>query len=236
MLNEKKGISLIVLVLIVVAVIIIGAVSIVLVMNNDKEDSSATNNSLNNPNNNPQVNIDKNDTISNKQNNNNATVLTGGTHKVPGKNIFVDVPNWDPMELTHKMMTTVYKIQGSKYVSITDTDDKVNSLSEAYQKTFDVFKENMYRYHPINYISITSEKTEKVNSLEVYRFEGTMNCRAPNNTSVYYDAYVVGYSFILNDTPCSIIGSVQDVEQEQSMIKEMKSIIDAMIKTVRTER
>lgn len=231
MFNNKKGISLIILVLIAVVVIVIGVVSVVLVMNNDKDDSSATNIS-----NNSQLNVNKDENTSNTQNNNQTTILSGGTHKVPGKNIYVDVPNWTPMELTYAMMTTVYKVQGSKYVSITDTDDKVNSLSEAYQKTFDVFKKNMYRYHPINSISITSEKTEKVNGLEVYRFEGTMNCRAPNNTSVNYDAYVVGYSFILNDIPCSIIGSVQDVEQEQSMIKEMKATIDAMIKTVRTTR
>ena len=94
----------------------------------------------------------------------------------------------------------------------------------------------MYRYHPINSISITSEKTEKINGLEVYRFEGTMNCRKPDDTSSNYDAYVVGYSFVINGVPCSIIGSVQDVKQEQSMIKEMKATVEAMIKTVRNNR
>ena len=170
-----------------------------------------------------------------KQEENNSVDLTY-THKVPGKNIYVDVPNWDPMELTKQMMTTVYKIQGSKYVAITDIGETVNTLNEAYQKTFDVFKANMYRYHPINSISITSEKTEKVNGMEVYRFEGTMNCRKTDDTSANYDAYVVGYSFILNGVPCSIIGSVQDVAQNQSMIKEMKATVESMIKTVRTER
>lgn len=188
-----------------------------------------------------------NNTDDNKTNNNNPSgenikqeennsVDLSYTHKASGKQIYVDVPNWDPMELTKQMMTTVYKIQGSKYVAITDIDESANTLSEAYQKTFDVFKANMYRYHPINSISITSEKTEKVNGLEVYRFEGTMNCRKPDDTSANYDAYVIGYSFIINGVPCSIIGSVQDVAQEQSMIKEMKATVESMIKTVRTER
>ena len=170
-----------------------------------------------------------------KQEENNSVDLSY-THKVSSKQIYVDVPNWDSMELTKQMMTTVYKIQGSKYVAITDIDKQVNSLSEAYQATFDVFKANMYRYHPINSISITSEKTEKINGLEVYRFEGTMNCRKPDDTSSNYDAYVVGYSFVINGVPCSIIGSVQDVKQEQSMIKEMKATVEAMIKTVRNNR
>lgn len=188
------------------------------------------------------TNIDDNKTNENNQSGENInqeennSVDLSYTHKVPGKQIYVDVPNWDSMELTKQMMTTVYKIQGSKYVAITDIDKQVDSLSEAYQATFDVFKTNMYRYHPINSISITSEKTEKVNDLEVYRFEGTMNCRKPDNTSSNYDAYVVGYSFIINGVPCSIIGSVQDVKQEQSMIKEMKTTIDNMMKTVRSER
>ena len=191
--------------------------------------SEPTNNENNETNNN-------NSTEENTKQEESSSVNLTYTHKVPGENIYIDVPNWDPMELTKQMMTTVYKIQGSKYVAITDIGETVNTLSEAYQKTFDVFKANMYRYHPVNSISITSEKTKKVNGMEVYRFEGTMNCRKPDDTSANYDAYVVGYSFILNGVPCSIIGSVQDVAQEQSMIKEMKATVESMIKTVRTER
>lgn len=233
MLNNKKGISLIFLILIIVAIIAITAVIFIIFFNSNKENPTSINNNAVTSNNYQQNNNKNTQNISNNQ---KQEISNSITHKVPGKNIYVNVPNWDPMELTYKMMTTVYKIQGSRYVSITNTEDRVNSLSEAYQKTFDVFKQNMYRYHPINSISITSNKTEKINNLEVYRFEGTMNCREPNNTSANYDAYVVGYSFILNDIPCSIIGSVQDVGQEQSMIKEVKATIDAMIKTVRTER
>lgn len=50
MLNDKKGISLIVLVLIAVVVIVIGSISIVLVMNNDNNNGTNPNNNLNNGN------------------------------------------------------------------------------------------------------------------------------------------------------------------------------------------
>lgn len=177
-----------------------------------------------------------NSTQESTEQNNNVKVDLPLTYKVPGVNIYVNVPNWDPMELTYSMMTTVYKIQGSKYVAITDVNEKVNSLEEAHEKTFEVFKENLYRYHPINSVSFTSQENDTINGINVYRYEGTMNCRQPNNTSANYDAYVIGYSFILDDTPCSIIGSVQDVSQTKEMIDEMRATVESMIKTIRTQR
>ena len=182
-----------------------------------------------------QENLNNNTNIEENINQENNVELTY-THKVPGENIFVDVPNWDPMELTYEMMTTVYKVQGSKYVSITDANENVGTLDEAYEATMKVFKSNMYRYHPINSVSLTSQKNETINGIEVYKFEGTMNCKAPNDNSINYDAYIIGYSFIMNGVPCSIIGSVQDVSQEKNMINEIKATVETMIKTVRTER
>ena len=171
-----------------------------------------------------------------QEENNNSNIDLSYTYKVPGKNIYVNVPSWDPMELTYEMMTKVYKVQGIKYVAITDVDETVGTLAEAYKTTMDVFKANMYRYHPINDISISSKNTETVNGIEVYKFEGTMNCRASSDVSTNYDAYIIGYSLIIDNNPYLIIGSVQDVKQEKNMINEIKATIETMIKTVRTER
>lgn len=65
MLNNKKGISLIVLVLIVAVVIAIGTVAIVLVMNKDNNTSVGNNNTLNNSNNEDQV-LEKEEDVDNK--------------------------------------------------------------------------------------------------------------------------------------------------------------------------
>lgn len=158
------------------------------------------------------------------------------SHKVPGEDIIIDVPNWDPMELTHELITTVYKIHGTKYVSITSTDDAVNTVKEAHDVTWNAFVANMDRYQSIKSLSIKSDKTEKVNGLEMYKFEGTVTCHDKDNNGNPYDAYIIGYSFVMGGVPCSVIGSVQDVAQEKDMIAEMKATVEAMILTLRDKR
>ena len=231
MFNNKKGISLITLVLIVVAVIVIGAVLIVLVMNNNKEDSSTTNNSLNNSNNNTQVNIDKNDNTSNKQNNDKTVTLSGGTYKVPMKNIYIDVPNYQEIEEGY---TEVFIVHESKYVAITSNRKATaQSAKEAHEIAFEKFKTNMQNYEGgVNSIKIEKDETKQINGIDLYFFEGKINY----GTSTIHDGYAIGYSFVMDGIPCEIIGSVIDDSQSTQLIHEIQNIVNAMIKTVRSEQ
>lgn len=157
------------------------------------------------------------------------------SYKVPGKKIVVDVPDYQEME---KGYTQLYILHGVKYVAVT-ADDSVtaSSLKDAHDIAFAKFKENIQNYSYVNDLKITSDSEESIAGVTVYKYEGTLNCALDySDRENSYDAYVIGYSFIMDNVPCTITGSVIDQEQSQDMIAEMKATVEAMIKTLRSER
>ena len=174
------------------------------------------------------------DTTSSIKSEDNNIVLSD-SYKVPGKNIVIDVPNYQEME---KGYTQLYILHGVKYVAVT-ADDSVtaSSVMDAHEKAFDKFKENIQNYSYVNALSITSEVEETINGINVYRYEGTLNCALDySNREKSYDAYVVGYSFIMDGVPCTITGSVIEQSQSDEMISEIRDTVDAMIKTLRSSK
>lgn len=244
MLKDKKGISLIVLVLIVVAIIVVGAVAIVLVINKGNDNTANSNNSLNTSNNNSQVTTNKNEnTMQDTQNNSSTNILSGGTYKVPGKNIYVDVPNWQKME---KGYTELFILHGIKYIAFTaNRDGTTENIAAAHDSAFKYFKQSIQNYSYVNSLTVKKDSTQKINGIDVYKYEGTLNC----GHDTIYDAYVIGFSFILDGVPCNITGSViaedgktytmngkQLTVDYDKEVTEMASIVEAMIQTVRTEK
>lgn len=68
----------------------------------------------------------------------------------------------------------------------------------------------------------------------MYKYEGKLNCALGySNREKSYDAYVVGYSFIYDNTQCTITGSIINKEQNQDEITNMKNTVEAMIKSLR---
>lgn len=180
--------------------------------------------------------IDTNNPTENKEqvkdntNNNTDSSLLTGTYNVPMQKIYIDVPNYQEIEQGY---TELFIIHDLKYVSVTaDRRSSANSLLEAHEIAFNKFKANMQNYEGgINSINITKSEEIKVNGIDVYSFEGTINY----GTDTKFDGYAKGYSFILDGVPCEIIGSVIDKKQDPSTIKEISSVVDEMIKTLRTE-
>lgn len=180
--------------------------------------------------------VDTNNPTENKEqvkdnttNNTNSSLLTG-TYKVPLQKIYIDVPNYQEIEVGY---TELFIIHDSRYVSFTSAfDDKVNTSKESHEVSFNKLKANMKNYAGgINSINITKSEEIKVNGIDVYSFEGTINY----GKDTKFDGYAKGYSFILDGVPCEIIGSVIDKKQDPSTIKEISSVVDEMIKTLRTE-
>lgn len=180
--------------------------------------------------------VDTNNPIENKEqvkdnttNNTNSSLLSG-TYKVPLKNIYVDVPNYQEIE---QAFTELFIVHDSKYVAFTSAKmSTANNTKEAHKVAFEELIPNMQNYKGgINSINITKSEEIKVNGIDVYSFEGTINY----GTDTKFDGYAKGYSFILDGVPCEIIGSVIDKKQDPATIKEISSVVDAMIKTLRTE-
>lgn len=180
--------------------------------------------------------VDTNNPTENKEqvkddtNNNTDSSLLSGTYKVPLKNIYVDVPNYQEIE---QAFTELFIVHDLKYVAFTHAQmSTANSSKQAHEEAFKDFTINMQNYEGgINSINITKSEEIKVNGIDVYSFEGTINY----GTDTKFDGYAKGYSFILDGVPCEIIGSVIDKKQDPSTIKEISSVVDAMIKTLRTE-
>ncbi len=144
------------------------------------------------------------------------------------ENIYVDVPQFQEIE---EGLTEVFIERGIKYVAITaNWKAEASSLEDAHEKCFEKFADNMANYQGgINSISITNSQKKTINGVEMIRFEGKINY----GTDTKMDGYAVGYTFIMDNIPCEIIGSVIENDQSSAAINEITSIVDAMSLTVR---
>lgn len=153
------------------------------------------------------------------------------TYKVPMENIYVDVPNYQEIE---EGLTQLYIQQGIKYVAITanwKAKGETGNLEEAHEKCFDKFKTNMTNYQGgVNELNISSSEQLTVNGIDMYRFEGSINYGTQNK----YNGMALGYTFVIDDIPCEIIGSVVDANQDAEVNASLTTLIEEMIKTVRT--
>lgn len=152
------------------------------------------------------------------------------TYQVPLKDIYVDVPNYQEIEGGY---TRIFIVHEKKYATFTSAFNySATDAKDAYSKAFDAFCISMQNYEGgPNSFHIKADKMMTINGIDVYYFEGTINYGEEN----LYDGYGVGYSFIMDDIPCAIIGSVTDKEQPEELKKEIKEIVAAMMQSVRSE-
>lgn len=148
-------------------------------------------------------------------------------YEVPMKNIAINVPNWQKIELGY---TVAFIINGKKYVAVTcEYDSEGIAFDDAHETAFAEFKHSIQDSSFVNSLQVEKEEVETVNGIQVYRYEGTMNC----GHEYIYDAYAVGYSFVMDNVACNVTGSVIDYEQPQEEIDAMRELVDAMIQTLR---
>lgn len=152
------------------------------------------------------------------------------TYNVPLRNIYVDVPNYQEIEEGY---TRVFIVHGKKYVTFTSVlNAQATDAKDAYNKTFQLFKLNMQNYEGgPNSFNIITNQTMTINGIDVYYFEGMIHYGEKNP----YDAYGIGYSFIMDGIPCAIIGSVTDKDQPEELKEEIKAVVNAMMLSVRSE-
>lgn len=79
-------------------------------------------------------------------------------------------------------------------------------------------------------IGLTTSENMTINSIDCIQFMGSVT---DDNGRVCFS---YGYTFVVDDTPCMLVGFVFTAEQKSDEIESLKAEIDAMMKTVRTER
>lgn len=152
------------------------------------------------------------------------------THKVPGKAIVIDAPNYQNVELGY---TELYIIHERKYVSFTyDKKSNAETLKEAHEVAYQKFLQNVDNYS-FGELTVTKEEYVTINGIDMYRYEGTVK---EGYEGEKYDCYALGYSFIMDGVPCTVGGAVIEEAQSEELIKEIHDTVEAMIRTLRSER
>ena len=179
---------------------------------------------------------------SNQSNNNSLTESTGepsdshtsvddnvltSTYKVPLKNIYIDVPDY---HFISDGYTVIYLEDGVKYFAISyDTSLSSSNLKKTFETIFSGFKADMGGYHHINELNNVEEQTVSINGIDFLKCKGSINC-GENPT---YDAYMISYTFALDNTSCTVFGVVMDEAQKEPEISDVNTIVEEMVKTVR---
>lgn len=152
------------------------------------------------------------------------------THKVPLKQVVISVPKWQNIEYGY---TEVYNREEKLYIAFTyDRDKTVEGVKDAHQVAWDKFLVNL-RNHKYEQVILTKEEIVTINGIEMYRYEGTMPYQDDGKSFV---GYTVGYSFIMDGVPCTLVGSVTDPAQSDEYIKQVTDTVEAMIKTLRSQK
>ena len=225
--ENKKGVSII-LIIIIVAVLIVGVVTTVILVNNSSENKTQNDTIT-------ETKEDKDE--STKKDNTSSKVdptvvdgvkLDGGIYRVPTYDIYIRVPNWHPLE------------NGCTYL-LSNNDDMIiavgavwvakgSTLEQAQKDVVDNYILEMNNYAKIDNLSIEKDEYVTINGIDMYKFEGKLNCHGETGK---YDLYTMGYTFIMDGIPCCVQGTVYNKGQSEEMINTTRDTVNAMIKTLK---
>ena len=225
--ENKKGVSII-LIIIIVAVLIVGVVTTVILVNSSSEDKTQNDTIT-------ETKEDKNESTKKDDTSSKAdpTVvdgvkLDGGIYKVPTYNIFIRVPHWHPKENGYIYL---HSNNDDMIISIASLfNKKGTTLEQAYRDTLENYISGMNNYAKIDNLSIEKDEYVTINGIDMYKFEGKLNCHGETGK---YDLYTMGYTFIMDGIPCCVQGTVYNKGQSEEMINTTRDTVNAMIKTLK---
>lgn len=148
----------------------------------------------------------------------------------PGtRNILIDTPkNYMPINQGYTQMFNVGRDKSISFVF--HLDHEPVSLENAHEAAFEKYIQGFSAYAKIDTLVAEKEEVIDINGREMYHYEGKINCIGNEKD---YSLYCTGYSFIMDDIPVMVVGTVLEKEQPQEMIDEVKMYTDAMVRTVR---
>lgn len=150
--------------------------------------------------------------------------LLSYTYEVPLKDFSIDMPDYHYIE---HGFTSFLMDGGRKYVAFTCIlDEQIDSVDTAHNRTLEIFETNVTSHDTLQKVNNVTSENVTVNGIDAYRFEGTSD-------SGHYNAYTYGYSFVYQNTACSLIGVVNDESQLESEKETIKAVVDAMLVSVK---
>ena len=154
------------------------------------------------------------------------------TASFPMYNVYIDGPNWQFIE---KGSTSLYNVGGKRFIALTSSEYvEANEITEIIDAYFKEFKSavgtNCNGYKPEKF-NVEGKEVE-INGRNFWRFEGELIAKMPSQETSFY---TVGYTFFWEDRPFQLTGVVVSEEQAQEEIDEIRTYVDAMVKTIRDE-
>lgn len=148
--------------------------------------------------------------------------------------LFIDGPNYQYIQ---NGATTLYNVGGHRFIALTSAKNvSAESLSEIIDAYFKDFRTgvgpNCKGYTPEKF-NVEGKEVE-VNGTKFWRFEGELMSKTSFDKETSF--YTVGYTFFWDGTPFQITGVVVTKEQAQEDIDEIRTYVDAMVKTIRDKR
>ena len=158
------------------------------------------------------------------------------TYNVPTKSIYIDIPKWADKILGY----TWYCSKENMFIAVVSQKrSDASDLDAAHTDAIEWFHGDAIDEVTSIQLNVSKDSYETINEIDMYQYEGTLLCSKDNfdlnNPEKQREIYAKGYSFIMDGVPCTVIGGVLGDEQAQSDIDEVSEIIDAMIKTLRSE-
>lgn len=156
------------------------------------------------------------------------------TYNVPLSKIYIELPA-PPYHLVEMGYTKAAFIYDEQCISITgNKSSQATTLEQAHDDNIKKYAGGVDNQMHIDSLTVSEDEYITINGIEMYRFEGEFNC---TRTAGPYTQYAVGYTFIMDGVPCSLIGTVINRYEEQpdSVKKDVEEKVDALIQTLRSE-
>lgn len=156
---------------------------------------------------------------------------------IPGREIYIDCLS--SLRTKEQGRTVIMYDSKDSLVGLTfnKSDEFVGSITDVLELLNDKFMSNISNYSKGDLdgakIEVVSQQTSKIAGFECVKFTGTAQNDSPDGN---WNCHVYGYTFVINDVPCAIIGVVSAEEQDEEMVSNIDKTVDNMAASIRTEK
>ena len=159
--------------------------------------------------------------------------LVSEVFSIPAGNIYIKVPAG--YIRSSKGSTSLFKKPSMEtfiaIVAVGYEEGNAKTLSDAHRIAAEYFALETNVGGGIKDLHIGQESAQTVSGIEMYRFVGELEYKVNNEKT-----YAVGYSFIMDDIPCMVIGGIMNGEyRNDESVDEITKIVDAAVQTLRSE-
>lgn len=234
---EKKKNNLILIIIVLIGLILM-CIGIYFVLSpKDKDLSNNNQNSNQNNQDGGVVTPPQNNDKENETENSDEITLDGMAY-VGGRKITI---NYDATKRKDtKSNSIVFHSQMSNIVAL--TYDKTVTYNGTIDEVFDLLNDGDLFKNISTYTGTAFNSNEKIYSIEI---NSSKQKKINDFDSILIDGYVIdsnnkkalayGYTFIIDSTPCMLIGIVIDSDSNEAIIDDLKNEVDKMAMTIREE-